>query len=240
MAALSEKTALITGGGRGIGRAIALRLAREGASVVLAARTVGELKATAEEAKRLGARSLVLPTDVTQDDQLEALVHKTLETFGRIDVLVNNAGGAPPRTSVLKARVSDWEWTLRINLWAPMLLSKLVLPPMIRQQEGVIVNMASLAGKMGKAGEAAYAAAKFGLIGFSQSLFEEVREQGIKVVALCPGYVDTALIPPNRRVDRSKMIRPEDVAQAVYFAATAPANCCPTEILLHPQKDPLK
>lgn len=187
-----------------------------------------------------GTEALVVPTDVTNDQQMEALVNATLARFGRLDILVNNAGGGPPRTPVVKARIVDWEWTLRVNLWATMVLSKLVLPAMIAQRSGTIVNICSLAGLTGKAGEAAYAAAKFGVRGFSQSLFEEVREHGIKVSTICPGYVDTALIPPNRRVDRSKMLSPEDVAEAVYEVVVSSARCCPLEIVLQPQRDPFK
>ncbi len=187
-----------------------------------------------------GTEALVVPTDVTNDQQMAALVNATLARFGRLDILVNNAGGGPPRTPVVKARIVDWEWTLRVNLWATMVLSKLVLPAMIAQRSGTIVNICSLAGLTGKAGEAAYAAAKFGVRGFSQSLFEEVREHGIKVSTICPGYVDTALIPPNRRVDRSKMLSPEDVAEAVYEVVVSSARCCPLEIVLQPQRDPFK
>lgn len=237
---LAGRIALITGASRGIGQAIALRLAQAGVATVLAARTEQQLHEVAKAVCTSGAEALVVPTDVTSDRQLEALVNATLTRFGRIDILVNNAGGGPPRTPVVKARTADWEWTLRTNLWATMLLTKLVLPSMIERQSGAIVNICSLAGLTGKAGEAAYAAAKFGIRGFSQSLFEEVREHGIKVSTICPGYVDTALIPPNRRVDRSKMLSPADVAEAVYEVAVSAPRCCPAEIVLYPQHDPLK
>jgi NAD(P)-dependent dehydrogenase (short-subunit alcohol dehydrogenase family) len=237
---LAGRVALITGASRGIGQATALRLARAGAAIVLAARTEPDLSAVAEIIRTLGMEALVVPTDVIDDQQLEALVDATLARFGHIDLLVNNAGGGPPRTPVVKARIMDWEWTLRVNLWATMVLTKLVLPSMIERRSGAIVNICSLASLTGKTGEAVYAAAKFGVRGFSQSLFEEVREYGIKVSTLCPGYVDTALIPPNRRVDRSKMLSPEDVAEAVYGVVVSPARCCPLEIVLQPQHDPLK
>jgi NAD(P)-dependent dehydrogenase (short-subunit alcohol dehydrogenase family) len=237
---LAGRIALITGASRGIGRATAVRLARAGAAIVLAARTEPDLSAVAEIIRTLGMEALVVPTDVIDDQQLEALVDATLARFGHIDLLVNNAGGGPPRTPVVKARIMDWEWTLRVNLWATMVLTKLVLPSMIERRSGAIVNICSLASLTGKTGEAVYAAAKFGVRGFSQSLFEEVREYGIKVSTLCPGYVDTALIPPNRRVDRSKMLSPEDVAEAVYGVVVSPARCCPLEIVLQPQHDPLK
>jgi len=237
---LAGRVALITGASRGIGRAVTLRLAQAGATTVLAARTEAALAAVAEMIRVSGVEALVAPTDVTDEQQLEALVNAALARFGRIDILVNNAGGGPPRTPVVKARVRDWEWTVRLNLWAPMTLTKLVLPSMIERRGGTIINICSLAGLAGKPGEAAYAAAKFGVRGFSQSLFEEVREYGIKVSTIYPGYVDTALIPPNRRVDRSKMLSPEDVAQAVYEVAISPPRSCPLEIILQPQRDPLK
>ena len=237
---LAGRIALITGAGRGIGRATALRLARAGAAIVLAARTEQDLSVVAEIIRTLGMDALVVPTDVTSAQQIEALVNTAVARFGRIDILVNNAGGGPPRTPVVKARIVDWEWTLRVNLWATMVLTKLVLPAMIAQRSGTIVNICSLAGLTGKAGEAAYAAAKFGVRGFSQSLFEEVREHGIKVSTICPGYVDTALIPPNRRADRRKMLNPEDVAEAVHEITLSSARACPCEIILHPQHDPLK
>ena len=207
---------------------------------MLAARTTHDLLQVAEAVHTAGGEALVVPTDVTSDQQLETLVNTALTQFGHIDVLVNNAGGGPPRTFIVKARTADWEWTLRVNMWATMMLTKLVLPSMIERRSGTIVNICSLAGLTGKAGEAAYAAAKFGVRGFSQSLFEEVREYGIKVSTICPGYVDTALIPPNRRVDRSKMLSPEDVAEAVYEVVVASPRCCPAEMVLSPQYDPLK
>ena len=140
----------------------------------------------------------------------------------------------------LKRTCAIREGTLRVNLWATMHLTRLVLPHMIQRRIGTIINIGSLAGLTGRAGESAYAAAKFGVRGFSQSLFEEVREYGIKVCTICPGYVDTLLIPPNRRIDRNKMISPDDVAEAVYSVVAASPRMCPTEMILQPQFDPLK
>lgn len=237
---LRGQVALMTGASRGIGHAIALRLAEAGATTVLAARSEQALHDVAQMIHAAGGTTLVVPTDVTDEQQLTALVERTRAEHDRIDILVNSAGGGTPRTPVVKARLADWEWTLRVNLWATMVLSKLVLPGMIERQQGAIINICSLAGLTGKAGEAAYAAAKFGVRGFTQSLFEEVREYGIKVSAICPGYVDTTMIPPNRRVDRTKMIRPEDVAEAVYNLVTSSARMCPVEMVLQPQHDPLK
>ena len=237
---LSGQVALITGAGRGIGRAVALRLARVNITVVLAARTKSQLDETASLAQQLGAEALPLPTDVTQDDQTEALVDTALSRFGHIDIVVNNAGGGPPRTSIVKARRADWEAVLRTNLWATMLVSKLVLPAMLARQRGTIINICSQAGLAGRAGEAAYAAAKFGVRGFSQALLEEVREKGIKVSTIYPGYVNTAMIPPNKRLQRHKMLSPDDVAEAVYQIVISPPHCCPVELVLQPLSDPLK
>ncbi len=119
-----------------------------------------------------------------------------------------------------------------------MILSKLVLPQMMERGEGSIINISSVSGKSGQANGSAYSASKFGLMGFTQSLYEEVREYGIRVAAICPGFVDTPLIPQMRRMDRSKMIRPEDIAQTVLFVLTSPPTACPVEITVRPQRTP--
>ena len=121
-----------------------------------------------------------------------------------------------------------------------MLVSKLVLPAMLAQGRGTIINICSQAGLVGRAGEAAYAAAKFGVRGFSQALLEEVREKGITVSTIYPGYVDTTMVPHNKRLQRHKMLSPDDVAEAVYQVVSSPARCCPVELVLQPQHDPLQ
>jgi NADP-dependent 3-hydroxy acid dehydrogenase YdfG len=236
----AQTVALITGASRGIGRAIALRLAQACDFVVIVARTASALHEVADEIQTRGGKVVAIPTDVTQDEQTSTLVQTVVEQLDHINILVNNAGGGPPRTAVAKARLSDWDWTLRVNLWATMHMTRLVVPGMIERRSGTIINMSSLAGHTGKAGEAAYAAAKFGVRGFSQALFEEVRDFGIKVCTICPGYVDTKLIPPNRRIDRAKMLSPEDVAEAVHSVVVSSPRTCPTEIILQPQYDPMK
>ena len=237
---LTDQVALITGAGRGIGRAIALRMAKAGVRTVLAARTEQELQATAEIILQHGGKTLVVPTDVTQDDQVDNLVKQTLAYYGQVDILVNNAGGGPPRTPIVKSRITDWEQTLKVNLWAAMSLTKLILPFMIERQHGTIITLGSIASFTGQAGEAAYAASKFGLRGFTQSLFEEVRRYGIKVSFLCPGYVDTALIPPNKRIHREKLLSPADVAEAAYNIAVSSPRACPAEVILQPQFEPFR
>jgi NAD(P)-dependent dehydrogenase (short-subunit alcohol dehydrogenase family) len=236
---LHDQEALVSGAGRGIGRAIALRLSAAGCRVAALGRTAATLEETARAAEAAGgAPVLPVAVDITRDEDLEAALRIVIERLGRITVLVNNAGFAPPRASVLKTPLADWDRTLNTCLRAPMVLTRLVLPDMLAHGRGAIVNIASVAGKRGRAGEAAYAAAKFGLLGFTQSLFAEVRGHGIKVAAICPGLVDTDLIPSNARVDRGKFLQTSDVADAVFDVLVRPLRACPTEIVLEPQYDP--
>ncbi|MBI2991126.1 MAG: SDR family oxidoreductase [Deltaproteobacteria bacterium] len=239
MRLLSDKIAIVTGAGRGIGKAISLMLARSGAAVVLASRSTAQLEATRDEIQREGAQALVVPTDLTRSEEIETLVRRTLEQYGSIDYLINNAGWGK-HSPVVKARMEDWDRTFQVNLRAPMLLSKLVLPGMIEKRSGAIVNIASISGKAVEANTAAYSASKAGLLAFGEALYEEVREYGIKVAAILPGFVDTPLIPATVKLDRGKMIRPEDVAQTVLFILTSAPNSCPVKITVRPQRSPYK
>ena len=234
---LAGKVSIVTGASQGIGKAVAILLARSGSRVVLAARSEPQLRSVSEEIFRQDGEALVIPTDLTVDQEMERLVEQTIQTWGSVDILINNAGSGKV-APVVKAKVSDWDETFRVNLRAPMVLSKLVLPKMMERGEGSIINMSSVSGKSGQANGSAYSASKFGLMGFTQSLFDEVREFGIRVAAICPGFVDTPLIPQMRRMDRSKMIRPEDVAQTVLFVLTSPPTACPVEIIVRPQRTP--
>lgn len=184
-----------------------------------------------------GGEAICVVTDLTRDDDIARLVDETHKAWGAADILVNNAGWGK-KAPVVRAKVEDWDQTFKLNLRAPMMLSRLVLPGMITKGEGAIVNIGSISGKSGEANSSAYAASKFGLIGFTQSLYEEVREYGVKVAVILPGFVDTSMIPPVRHLDRSKMIRPEDVAQAIHFVLRSSATCCPVEITVRPQRTP--
>ncbi len=230
------KVALVTGAGRGIGRAISLMLVQSGCRVILAARTRAQLEEVHREIRGRGGEALAVPTDLTQDEDIQQLV-ETSRSWGAVDILINNAGWGK-RAPVVKGNIEDWDRMFRVNLRAPMILAKQFLPNMIAKGEGAVINIGSVSGKTGEANGAAYAASKFGLIGFTQSLYEEVREYGIKVAVILPGYVDTPLIPPNRQIDRSKMIQADDIAQAVHYVLTSPATCCPVEITVRPQRTP--
>ena len=239
MKSLQDKVCIVTGAGRGIGRAIALRVAEEGCRTVLAARSEDQLEAVRVEIESRGGQACPFRADLSRQEDLEALVEGTLDRFGSADFLVNNAGWGT-KANVPKARVKDWEQTFRVNLLAPMILSQLVLPTLTAKQSGAIVNISSISGRAGQGGSAAYAASKAGLIAFSQALFEEVREDDIKVAAILPGFVDTDMIPPVRHLDRSRMIQAEDIAEAVLFVLTAPPTACPVEITVRPQRTPYR
>ena len=206
---------------------------------MVASRSADQLEAVQAEVASRGGQACWVRADLSVQEELEALVRQTLDRYGTVDFLVNNAGWGI-KADIAKARVPDWERTLRVNLLAPMILSQLVLPTLVARQSGAVVNIASISGRAGQGGSAAYAASKAGLIAFSQSLFEEVREHRIKVAAIIPGFVDTGMIPPVRHLDRSRMIQPEDVAQAVLFVLTAPPTACPVEITVRPQRTPYR
>lgn len=239
MKPLEGKVAIITGASKGIGRAIADALARAECRCVLAARTEHELEALQKDLSRKGHTAAYANIDVSHDEDLKRLVHVALDKFGTLDFLINNAGWGR-KSPVAKADPADWDQTFRVNLRAPMVLSKLVLPTLIEKESGAIINIGSISGRMGQAGSAAYAASKAGLLAFSQSLYEEVREYGIKVAVVLPGFVDTTMIPPVRKLDRTRMILPEDVADAVLYVLNSSSKVCPLEITLRPQRTPYR
>jgi 3-oxoacyl-[acyl-carrier protein] reductase len=239
LSSLEGKVAIVSGAGRGIGRAISLMLAESRCRLVLTARTRQQLEEVKQEILGHGGEAIAVPADLTRDEDIAVVVNDCQKAWGTVDFLVNNAGWGK-RATVVQAKAEDWDQTLRLNLRAPMMLSRLVLPMMIAKDGGAIVNIGSVSGKTGEANAAAYAASKFGLIGFTQSLYEEVREYGIKVAVILPGFVDTPLIPVTKQLDRTKMIRAEDIAESVRFVLTAPSTCCPVEITIRPQKSPYR
>jgi NAD(P)-dependent dehydrogenase (short-subunit alcohol dehydrogenase family) len=236
-----QRVALVTGAGRGVGRAVAIALAQAGFFLCLAARTHEELERTRELSGLAPARSLIVLIDLAQEEAPENLIGAVHHHFGRLDVLVNNAGWAPARSPLIKSSATDQDRILATNLRAPIALSRLAAIQMAAQETGgVIVNLASVAARRMPAGEAIYAAAKAGLIAFTHAAFAELRERGIKLSVISPGLTDTALIPQNKRLDRSLMLRPGDVAAAVMNIIETPAGVCPVELMLEPQRDPLR
>src|SRR4051794_25688164 len=184
---LAGKVALITGGGRGIGKAVALAYAREGAQVAICARTAAEIEETAKEMRALGADCLALPCDVSDEASAAALVEATGKRYGKIDVLINNAGVMTRPTPVTEYDVKKWDYTMAVNLRGPFLMAKAVLPLMIRRGGGSIINVSSSVGRGAYANFAAYAASKWGLEGFTQTLAAEVSGDNVRVNSVEPG-----------------------------------------------------
>ncbi|MGH9681357.1 MAG: SDR family NAD(P)-dependent oxidoreductase [Candidatus Acidiferrales bacterium] len=186
---LAGKVAVITGGGRGIGRAMALKFAGEGASVVVAARTKSEIEAVAKEVGEAGGRAKAIPADVSDAMQCEHLVHVATAEFGRIDILVNNAGDYGPVKPVEEITPAEWDRVIAVHLRGAYLLSRLVLPGMYARGSGVILNISSLSAKSAFAWGSPYAAAKAGMLGLTRVVAAEAARKGVRVNAICPGPV---------------------------------------------------
>ena len=238
MSRLRGRRAVITGGGRGIGAAIARAFAAEGATVVVAARSAGQTDAVAREICSAGGMAIAMTVDVTDDASVSALARGAPAALGGpADVLVNNAGRYLPRRFV-DYSVQDWAAIMDANLLGTVRATQAFLPEMLEQKAGRIINIASTAGKYGTAGQSAYNASKHAILGLTRSLALEVAAQGVRVNAICPGWVDTELLQPEllspvlgvppaqvpetlaRRAPIGRLIRPEEVAAlAVYLAA---------------------
>jgi len=213
---------MVTGGGRGIGRSVALRFAEEGASVSVVARTQDELDRTAAQIREAGGKCFAMAADVTARGAAETCVAETESALGPIDVLVNNAGIFLWRP-FLKLTADEWDDVVATNLTATATFSRAVLPGMVERRRGKIVNVSSVHGLRGDANLSAHSAAKFGVVGLTQSLAREFRAHNIAVNAVCPGAVDNK-IDETAEVDRSlplsQKLWPRDVARTVLFLAS--------------------
>lgn len=236
---LSGKVAIVTGAAQGIGKAIALALAREGADIVVSDVNLEEAEKTATEIKALGRETLVAKVNVAVFDEVEDLVNKVLDKFGKIDILVNNAGITRDGL-LLRMKEADWDMVLDINLKGTFNCTKACCRPMLKQKSGKIVNIASIIGLIGNAGQANYAASKAGIIGFTKSTAKEFASKGINVNAIAPGFIKTKMteiLPEEvkqnllKQIPLDKLGEPEEVAKAVIFLVSDESNYITGQVL---------
>lgn len=215
---LKDKIAIVTGASRGIGRAIALGFAREGAHLVLAARTESKLEKVAEEIHALGQNVLVQPCDVTDEKQVKLMAKAALDMYGHIDVLVNNAGLGSFRP-IYGTRLSNWDYMLAVNLTSSFLCMKHVWKPMRQAGGGSIINMSSTSGTRAYPMYASYSASKWGQVGLTKTAAEEGKPENIRVNAIAPGKVDTAM-RANVAEDKTQMLKADDCVPLAIFLAS--------------------
>ncbi|MHB1921870.1 MAG: 3-ketoacyl-ACP reductase [Chitinophagaceae bacterium] len=216
METLNKKIALVTGAGKGIGRAVALALAHEGVHVGLLARSEKDLRAVAEEIKSLGVKISVAPANISEIEEVNNAVKKVQRELGPIDILINNAGtGTFGKFLELEPKV--WENMIKVNLFGVYYTTRAVLPQMIERKSGDIINISSTAGKSGNALTSAYSASKFAVFGLTESLMQEVRKHNIRVTALAPSTVVTDLAYSANLItgDIERVMHPEDLAELI-------------------------
>ncbi|MEA4900158.1 3-oxoacyl-[acyl-carrier-protein] reductase [Desulfitobacterium sp.] len=230
---LKNSVAIVTGAGRGIGRAIALELAQAGARIVVNyAGNAEQAEKTVTMIEDKGGQAIAVQADVSQAADVDRLVKTTIETYGKVDILVNNAGITRDNL-LLRMKEADWDAVLNTNLKGVFLTSKAVSKIMMKQRSGVVVNIASVVGISGNAGQANYAAAKAGIIGFSKSMAKELASRGIRVNVVAPGYISTNMTEslPNevkeqiqQSIPLGRIGTPEEVAQTVLFLSSAASS----------------
>jgi 3-oxoacyl-[acyl-carrier protein] reductase len=235
--ALAGQVAVVTGAGRGIGAAIARKLASLGATTVLCGRTQATLDATARTIVEAGGKTEVIPCDVTLVHQVEYAAARVDSTFGRVDILVNNAGVGGFTDLLHELAPEEWDRILNTNLRSVYYTIRAFAPMMIRAFSGHIINISSLSGKNALPRGAAYAASKWGLNGLTYSVAEELRGHNIRASVICPGSVETELSPHEGK-DPTKMLQPEDVAHAVAMLVTQTPQSFVSEILMRPTQKP--
>lgn len=228
---MKDKVVLVTGASRGIGRATVLAMARAGADVVAAARTLPQLEELcAQAAAETGRGALAVAADVAREADVQHMVRRALDTFGRIDVLVNNAGFNARKAPLWEITTEEWDAMFGVNLRGAFLCCREVLPGMMARRSGQIINVISTASQIGLEQIGAYGATKWGLLGLTRSLTKEVRPYNIRVTALSPGGTDTTF----RAMPRPDYLRPETVAETIVFIASLPEDAAVHDMVLRP------
>ncbi len=227
---LKGKVAIVTGASRGIGRAVSNSLAQEAATVVLAARSIPELRNTAEMVQKAGGKAEIVVTELTEEDSIRNLVKVTGETFGRLDILVNNAG-ITHSAKLEETSTKDWERCLWVNARAPFILCREALRLLRKSDQAYIINIASVVGVKGYPMQSAYTASKHALRGMSISLAEELRGSSVRVHVLCPGGVDTELVEKVRPdIKKGDLIGSNEIAELVLYLVTHKGNAVLDEL----------
>lgn len=227
---LQDRVAIVTGASRGIGRAVAIALAREGAKIVVNyARSSTAADEVVKEIAQAQGEAIALQADVSKAEEVDQLIEQTLNKFGRIDVLVNNAG-ITRDTLLLRMKPEDWQAVIDLNLTGVFLCTRAVSKTMIKQRSGRIINISSVAGQMGNPGQANYSAAKAGVIGFTKTIAKELASRGITVNAVAPGFIETDMTSNLanseeilKLIPLSRYGKPEEIAGMVRFLAADPA-----------------
>ena len=223
---LKDKVTLVTGASRGIGRAIAVAMADEGAKIALTGRDTGRLNKVMQQIYLVGGQSDIWKMDVSSETEVEESVNKILDLWGQIDILVNNAGIIHADTPVWKTSISDWDEEMAINLRGTFLCCHYVVPHMVKRQSGVVINIGSSSGTIPEDMSGAYGATKWGGIGYTTALAKSVRPHGVRVNGLNPGWVETGMTEGQKpAIAGPEWTQPEDIARAALFlAAYAPAD----------------
>jgi 3-oxoacyl-[acyl-carrier protein] reductase len=236
---LAGKVALVTGSAQGIGKAIAVAMAKEGANIVISDINIDLAKATAAEIEKMGVKTLALQFNVADLSQTEAAIKSISETFGKLDILVNNAGITRDGL-LLRMKKEDWDLVISVNLTGVFNLCKVVTPVMMKARSGKIINISSIVGEMGNAGQMNYSASKAGVIGMTKTLAKEVGSRNIQVNAIAPGFIDTDMTKKlsdevknamMAQIPLGKLGQPEDVAAAAVFLASPDADYVTGQVL---------
>ena len=228
-------SALVTGATHGIGRATAFALGRAGYRVGVCARTAAKVESLVAELRAAGIEAAGRPADVADPVQVTSAVHHVSRELGEIGVLINNAGVLIARP-IEELTLEDWDATMATNLRGLFLMTRAVLPPMRARRHGAIVNVASLAARNGFAGGSAYVASKHAVLGFGRALLLELRKEGIRVITVCPGSVDTGMLrdQPMLKADPARILRPEDVAETILHSLRLPERALVSEVDIRP------
>ena len=229
---LKGQTAVVTGGARGIGKEIALSLARDGANIVIADLMTEQSEETAEEIKKLNCKALIQKVDISKTADVENMVQNTINEFKTLDILINNAG-VTRDTLMVRMKEEDWDFVLKVNLTGTFNCSKAAAKYMMKQKKGRIVNIASIVGVMGNAGQANYSASKAGIIGLTKTSARELASRNITVNAVAPGFIDTEMTRSlnenikqqlKEQIPVGKLGRPEDIANCIKFLVSDDAS----------------